>query len=228
MPFLIYPAFSYPTGTPHASTEDDVYEYEGVAYSIPKGSTMLVNLWSVNRDPEYYPEPDTFRPERFLEGSELYDKFPVKSGQVSRSPSFGGAVLLTRLPSPTALFRLRTSVVSRRATRQVCISSPFLTPSIGKLTPLPDALPQKLALHLHRQAVMGFQHLTQKGLEWRGCRSFNVRVQRWLQLAASPFPLRHSAKERGAQEGAAGGLRRGGRGVATVGAVRCDSIECSS
>jgi hypothetical protein len=39
-------------GTPHASTEDDVYEHEGVAYSIPKGSIILVNLWSVNRDPE--------------------------------------------------------------------------------------------------------------------------------------------------------------------------------
>jgi cytochrome P450 len=50
-------------GTPHASTEDDIYD----GYSIPKGSTILCNTWAIHRDPAYFPEPDLFRPERYLE-----------------------------------------------------------------------------------------------------------------------------------------------------------------
>ncbi|EIW84358.1 cytochrome P450 [Coniophora puteana RWD-64-598 SS2] len=51
-----------PLGVPHFSTEDDVYE----GYFIPKGSTVLSNAWGMSRDPQRYPDPETFRPERFL------------------------------------------------------------------------------------------------------------------------------------------------------------------
>ncbi|KAH9917067.1 cytochrome P450 monooxygenase [Fomitopsis serialis] len=51
------------TSAPHQVAEDDVYR----GYYIPKGSTVITNLWAIFRDPEVYPEPDVFRPERFLE-----------------------------------------------------------------------------------------------------------------------------------------------------------------
>ncbi|PFH46818.1 hypothetical protein AMATHDRAFT_198914 [Amanita thiersii Skay4041] len=51
-----------PLGLPHVSTEDDVYE----GYYIPKGTLVFGNMWSILRDPEMYPDPDEFRPERFL------------------------------------------------------------------------------------------------------------------------------------------------------------------
>lgn len=35
-------------------------------YSIPKDSTILINLYSVNMDPDLFPEPHEFKPERFL------------------------------------------------------------------------------------------------------------------------------------------------------------------
>lgn len=35
-------------------------------YSIPKNTTILVNLYSVNMDPDLYPNPHEFKPERFL------------------------------------------------------------------------------------------------------------------------------------------------------------------
>uniref|UniRef100_A0A0D9XIU2 Uncharacterized protein n=1 Tax=Leersia perrieri TaxID=77586 RepID=A0A0D9XIU2_9ORYZ len=44
-------------------TEETV-EIQG--HIIPKGSTVLVNVWAVHRDAEVWPEPDKFLPERFL------------------------------------------------------------------------------------------------------------------------------------------------------------------
>ncbi|KAL2867528.1 cytochrome P450 [Aspergillus lucknowensis] len=50
-------------GTPHASSEDDMYR----GYYIPKGTVILGNSWAINLNPEYYPDPDTFNPLRFLD-----------------------------------------------------------------------------------------------------------------------------------------------------------------
>ncbi|KAJ8083008.1 hypothetical protein PM082_008869 [Marasmius tenuissimus] len=50
-------------GTPHAVIADDSYR----GWSIPKGSTIFANLYGILKDPEMFPEPETFRPERFME-----------------------------------------------------------------------------------------------------------------------------------------------------------------
>lgn len=39
-------------------------------YHIPKGSTLLVNVWAIARDPDVWADPLEFRPERFLKGGE--------------------------------------------------------------------------------------------------------------------------------------------------------------
>lgn len=52
-----------PTGFPHAVTEDNVYH----GYFIPKGATVYGNIHAITQDPEMFPEPDVFRPERFLD-----------------------------------------------------------------------------------------------------------------------------------------------------------------
>ncbi|RHZ47488.1 cytochrome P450 [Aspergillus thermomutatus] len=52
-----------PMGLPHTTTQDDVYE----GYFIPKGSMVLANIWGFTHDPNVYPDPMTFKPERFLE-----------------------------------------------------------------------------------------------------------------------------------------------------------------
>ncbi|KAK2640204.1 hypothetical protein Ddye_027999 [Dipteronia dyeriana] len=36
-------------------------------FDIPANSTVFVNVWQVNRDPERWTDPDTFNPERFLD-----------------------------------------------------------------------------------------------------------------------------------------------------------------
>jgi cytochrome P450 len=52
-------------GQPHASIKDDTYN----GYFIPKGSTILGNLWAIHSNPQDFPQPNHFRPERFLDGS---------------------------------------------------------------------------------------------------------------------------------------------------------------
>ncbi|OCH88841.1 cytochrome P450 [Obba rivulosa] len=46
--------------------EDD--EWNG--YFIPKGTTLVANNWAVSRDPVMYPDPEQWRPERYLDKSE--------------------------------------------------------------------------------------------------------------------------------------------------------------
>ncbi|KAE8449351.1 hypothetical protein EG329_008252 [Mollisiaceae sp. DMI_Dod_QoI] len=53
-------------GIPHANTVD--FEYRG--YHIPAGTNITGNIWAIHRHPREYPDPDNFRPERFLNGLE--------------------------------------------------------------------------------------------------------------------------------------------------------------
>ncbi|KAH8107810.1 cytochrome P450 [Cristinia sonorae] len=61
-----------PLGLPHELNRDDVYE----GYLIPKGAMVFYNLWAMNSDPEVYPEPERFRPERFLDETEITEVIP--------------------------------------------------------------------------------------------------------------------------------------------------------
>lgn len=44
------------------NTTDDVYQ----GYSIPKGTTLILNSWAISRDPDEFDDPDSFDPSRFL------------------------------------------------------------------------------------------------------------------------------------------------------------------
>jgi cytochrome P450 len=52
-----------PIGAPHASEQDDVYN----GYFIPKNSSVLSLTWAFERDESVFPDPDNFRPERWLD-----------------------------------------------------------------------------------------------------------------------------------------------------------------
>ncbi|XP_019642651.1 PREDICTED: cytochrome P450 2U1-like [Branchiostoma belcheri] len=52
-----------PLSVPHAASSDTTLN----GYNIPQEARIMVNLWSVHMDPELFPEPGSFRPERFLD-----------------------------------------------------------------------------------------------------------------------------------------------------------------
>ncbi|KAI9458895.1 cytochrome P450 [Lactarius psammicola] len=51
-----------PLGIPHRLTSDDIYE----GYFLPAGTTVIANAWAMLHDETVFPEPDKFKPERFL------------------------------------------------------------------------------------------------------------------------------------------------------------------
>ncbi|KAG1733319.1 cytochrome P450 [Suillus lakei] len=47
---------------PHRTTKDVIWEN----YCIPAGTTVFGNHWSISRDPDVFPDPEAFNPQRWL------------------------------------------------------------------------------------------------------------------------------------------------------------------
>lgn len=54
-------------GTPHASIKDDFYN----DHFIPKGTTILGNLWAIHHNEKYFDNTHDFMPERYLDDPSL-------------------------------------------------------------------------------------------------------------------------------------------------------------
>ncbi|KAH9039825.1 cytochrome P450 [Lactarius pseudohatsudake] len=64
-----------PLGVPHSPTDDDFYN----GYFIPKGAVVIANGWAVLHDPELYPDPEAFNPDRFLNEDGTFRDDPMIS-----------------------------------------------------------------------------------------------------------------------------------------------------
>ncbi|KAK1712191.1 cytochrome P450 [Colletotrichum acutatum] len=72
-----------PLGVPHQCEQDS--EFRGV--KIEKGTIILACEWNINRVPEKYPDPEHYRPDRYLDPS-----FPTYQEPLSRYPNFRDGV----------------------------------------------------------------------------------------------------------------------------------------
>ncbi|KAJ7637835.1 cytochrome P450 monooxygenase [Mycena rosella] len=51
-----------PLAIPHVTVKDDHFD----GYHIPAKSLVISNLWKITHDPEVFPDPTAFKPERFI------------------------------------------------------------------------------------------------------------------------------------------------------------------
>ncbi|KAF7133129.1 hypothetical protein RHSIM_Rhsim09G0024200 [Rhododendron simsii] len=89
----------HPVGTflaPHLSTED----CKIAGFDIPRGTNVIVNIWSIGRDPRYWEAPEEFQPERFF-GKNIdvtghhFELLPFGSGR-RMCPGYGLGLILVQ------------------------------------------------------------------------------------------------------------------------------------
>ena len=54
-----------PMSVPHRAMDD----HSILGYTIPKDTIIHINMWSLHHDPDFWTDPENFRPERFLDAS---------------------------------------------------------------------------------------------------------------------------------------------------------------
>lgn len=54
-------------GIPHLCTKDNTYAIGKQTHMIRAGTIIHANQWAIHRDPTLYPDPEAFRPERWIE-----------------------------------------------------------------------------------------------------------------------------------------------------------------
>ena len=99
-------------------------------YELPTGTVVAPCIYLVHRNPDLYPQPDRFRPERFLEGeAETYSWIPFGGG-MRRCLGASFASFEMQVVLRTVLRRVRLRAARRRVER-VRRRSIVLAPSRG-------------------------------------------------------------------------------------------------
>ncbi|KAI0654114.1 cytochrome P450 [Cubamyces menziesii] len=105
-----------PLGLMRRTTEDD--EYRG--YYIPKGTFIIPNAWAFTRDPRHYPNPEEFKPERYLKDGmidpDVQDPNDIAFGYGRRAcpgREFAEAVLFAVMASILHTFRISPALDER-------------------------------------------------------------------------------------------------------------------
>ncbi|KAJ7651122.1 cytochrome P450 [Roridomyces roridus] len=135
-----------PTGIPHRTREDYIYERDGhPAYLIPKGALVFPNLWfalslfrHMSHDPDVYPDPMTFNPNRFIET----DTKKSEQDPARICFGYGRRVCPGKLLADASLFLVCSMVLSvfniRKASKDGVDIEPVLGQTTGTVSqPLP-------------------------------------------------------------------------------------------
>jgi len=93
-----------PFAIPHRLMEDDIYN----GYFIPKDSIVLGNAWAILHDDRLFPDPFTFKPERFI-GPNVDPRVPTA---VDYAFGFGRRVCPGRWMAHSFIFIVVASVLS--------------------------------------------------------------------------------------------------------------------
>ncbi|KAF2653084.1 cytochrome P450 [Lophiostoma macrostomum CBS 122681] len=74
-------------GVPHAVIRDDLYN----GYRIPKGATVVVNVWGISRDENRHAKPSVFDPTRYIDDRQSAAESALDSDPANRDHFVFGA-----------------------------------------------------------------------------------------------------------------------------------------
>lgn len=101
-----------PISLPKSLMEDDNYK----GYHLPKGATIMENVWAVLHDPVMYPEPHIFNPGRFLKDGKLdpsvrdpEDRVFGSSRRICPGQYFASRAIFLRVATVLATFDIKPS-----------------------------------------------------------------------------------------------------------------------
>lgn len=96
-------------------------------YHLPKGTTVMINVQGVHHNPEYWPEPLVYRPERFLSEIAPYTFIPFIEG-----PRMCMGQYLSVLEAKVMLSLLVHKVTFESVNEDAGEKHPFMVPIIPK------------------------------------------------------------------------------------------------
>ncbi|KAG8215103.1 cytochrome P450 [Butyriboletus roseoflavus] len=99
-----------PIGAAHRLIEDDFYN----GYLIPKGTTVIANIWAMTHDPRVYPDPTKFDPHRFAGERPCPDPRLFVFGFGRRrciGEGFADSLVFLALSSIVSCFNIRRAIV---------------------------------------------------------------------------------------------------------------------
>ncbi|THH01886.1 hypothetical protein EW145_g6841 [Phellinidium pouzarii] len=129
-----------PIGIPHQSMMTDTYR----GWTIPGGSMILPNIWGMMRDEKYYPEPESFNPDRYLstvanDSSDSGDEFEGKMTSVREDDPSSIVFGFGRRLCPGRHFAEVTVWLTYACFLAVFNISPYVDPETGRAEP-PEVL----------------------------------------------------------------------------------------
>ncbi|KAJ5392311.1 hypothetical protein N7509_007801 [Penicillium cosmopolitanum] len=139
-------------GVPHQLTDDDVYN----GYFFPKGTTVHANQWAIHRDPDLYPDGDTFNPDRWLNPKYITFREPLSkypSLQNFSSFDFGRRICPGMNIAERSLYILSARIMwACRITKAKTADGVDITPPSYDYTTGFNAQPKPFLFHLEARS----------------------------------------------------------------------------
>ncbi|KAL8485841.1 hypothetical protein ACS0TY_027944 [Phlomoides rotata] len=143
--FRLHPLSTF---LPHCAIND----CRVAGYDIAKGTTVLINTWSIGRDPKSWDAPETFLPERFM-GKEIdalgsnFSLLPFGSGR-RRCPGYNLALKMVPTTFANLLHGFNFKLVDGMKPQDICMEEEYGLTTHPKV-PLSIIMEPTLPPHLY-------------------------------------------------------------------------------
>ncbi|KAL2497460.1 Flavonoid 3'-monooxygenase [Abeliophyllum distichum] len=137
-----------PLLVPHFATEDCNVS----GYDVSKGTTVIINVWSIGRNPKYWDAPEQYLPERFLDKKidmlgQNFALLPFGSGR-RRCPGYNLGLKIVRSTLANLLHGFNWKLPKNMKPEDVCVEEHYGLTTHPKV-PLEMIIEPRLPFHLY-------------------------------------------------------------------------------